>query len=145
MLLQWHVKDPGQKCRWQVTPKLAYAHDSTKLEWADYATVQAKRGNLSGNELTRKPSGNTRSQSSQLAEPLWTDPVLKIGISVRELISTLKTRPKKKEKKEQAGSELSNILQKSSHARKKPPPPPTPLRTEHEASIYLLVIQSTSH
>ena len=30
----------------------------------------------------------TRLQSSQLAEPLWTDPGLKGGISLRELIST---------------------------------------------------------
>ena len=36
-------------------------------------------------ELTRNLSGNARPQSSQLAEPLWTDPVLKSGISVREL------------------------------------------------------------
>ena len=72
-------------------------------------------GNLSGNELTRNSSGNTRSQSSQLAEPLWTDPGLKSGISVRELISTVKR------KKAQAGNGLSNILPKSSHARKKPP------------------------
>ena len=41
------------------------------------------------NELTRNSSGNARSQSSQLAEPLWTDPGLKSGISLRELISTL--------------------------------------------------------
>ena len=31
-------------------------------------------GNLSGNELTRNLSENIRPQSSQLAEPLWTDP-----------------------------------------------------------------------
>ena len=43
---------------------------------------------------------------------MWTDPGLKNGISVRELISTLK-------KKAQAGNELSNILSKSLHARKK--------------------------
>ena len=30
-----------QKCRWQVTLKHAYTLDSTKLEWADYAAVQA--------------------------------------------------------------------------------------------------------
>ena len=34
-------------------------------------------------------------QSSQLAEPLWNDPGLKSGISVRELISTLKKKKKK--------------------------------------------------
>ena len=62
--------------------------DPTKSEWADYAAVQAWCGNLLGNELTRNSSGNARLQSSQLAEPLWTDPGLKSGISVRELIST---------------------------------------------------------
>ena len=50
---------------------------STKSEWADYAAVQAQCVNLAGNELTRDSSGNTRPQSSQLAEPLWTDPGLK--------------------------------------------------------------------
>ena len=29
------------KCRWQVTPKLAYTLDPKKSEWADYAAVQA--------------------------------------------------------------------------------------------------------
>ena len=45
-------------------------------------------GTYQENELTRNLSGNTRPQSSQLAEPLWTDPGVKSGISVRELIST---------------------------------------------------------
>ena len=42
------------------------------------------------NELTRNLSGNIRPQSSQPAEPLWTDPGIKSGICVRELISTFK-------------------------------------------------------
>ena len=54
---------------------------------------------------------------SQLAEPLWTDPGMKSGISVRELIFALK----KKKKKARAGNELPNILPKFSHARTKPP------------------------
>ena len=103
-----------QKCRWQVTPKHAYTPDPSKSEWADHAAVQASCGNLSENELARNSSGNTLAQSSQLAEPLWTDPGLESGISVRQLISTLK-------KKAQAGNKLSNIFQKSSHARKRPP------------------------
>ena len=86
-------------------------------EWPDYTAVQAERGSLSGNELTRNSSGNTRLQSSQLAEPLWTDRGLKSGLSVRELNFTFK----KKKKKAKAGNELSNILPKSSYARKKPP------------------------
>ena len=76
------------KCRWQVTRKHGYTLDPMKLEWADYATVQAKCGNSSGNELTWNLSGNTPSQSSQLAESLWTDPGMKSGISVCKLIST---------------------------------------------------------
>ena len=52
----------------------------------------------------------TLGHSCQLAEPLWIDPGLKSGISVCELISTLK-------KKAQAGNELSNILPKPSHTR----------------------------
>ena len=67
-------------------------------------------------------------QPPQLAEPLWTDPGLKSGISARELISTQKKKKKKGgaggNKETQAGNELSNSLPKSSHARKKPPPPP---------------------
>ena len=78
-----------QKCRWQVTPKHAYTLDPSKSEWDDYAAVQAECGDLSGNELTRNSSGNTQLQSSQLAEPLWTDPGLKSGVSLRKLISTL--------------------------------------------------------
>ena len=70
------------------SPKHADTLDPSKSEWADYAAVQAQCGNLSGNELTRNASGNTRSQSSQLAEPLWTDSGLKSGIILRELIST---------------------------------------------------------
>ena len=45
---------------------------------------------------------------------LWTDPGIKSGISVGELIST-----SKKKKKAQAGNEWSNILPKSSRAEEK--------------------------
>ena len=81
-----------QKCRWQVTHKHAYTPDPSKLEWADYTTVQAECGSLSGNELTRNSPGNTRLQSSQLAEPLWPDRGLKSVITLRKLISTLKKK-----------------------------------------------------
>ena len=75
-----------------ILPKVqvAYTLDPTKSEWADYAAVQAQCGNLSGNELTRNLSGNIRLQSFQLVQPLWTDPCLKNGISVRKLISISK-------------------------------------------------------
>ena len=86
-----------RKCRWQLTPKHAYTFDPTKSERANCAAVQAECGNISGNELTSNSSGNTRSQSSQLAEPLWTDPGLKSGISVRKLISNQKKKKKRKQ------------------------------------------------
>ena len=77
-----------QKCRWWVSPKHAYALDTTKSERPYYAAVQAQCGNLSRHELTCNLQGNTRARSSQLAEPLWTNPGLKSGISVCKLIST---------------------------------------------------------
>ena len=79
--------------------------------------LSGRSGNLSSNELTRNLSGNTRPQSYQLAEPLWTDPGITSGISVRELISTSKN----KNKKARAENEWLNILPKSSQVRKKPP------------------------
>ena len=72
-------------------------------------------------------SGNIQSQSYQLVEPLWTDPGIKSGNSVRELISTVK--------KTQAGNEWSNILPKPSQARVKPPPLPPPLTTDKATLI----------
>ena len=92
----------------------------TKSEWADYTAVQAYCGNLSGNDPTRNLLGNSQPQSSQLAEPLWTDPGLKSGISVCELISTSKKQTNKKARKAQAGSEWSNTLPKFMQTRKKP-------------------------
>ena len=53
---------------------------------------------------------------SQLAEPLWTDPGIKSGLSVREQNIHFQ-----KEKK-QEGNEWSSILPKSLQVRKKPPP-----------------------
>ena len=119
MLPQWHVKDPGHSAKSAGGGLQLNTH--TPLIHRSGLTMPLSRqsvGILSGNELTRNSSGNTRSQSSQLAEPLWTDPGLKSGINSPELISTLK------KKKAQAGNELSDILPKSLHARKKPPPPP---------------------
>ena len=81
-----------RKRLWQVTPKHAYTLGPTKSEWADYAAVQAYCGSLSGNEITHNSSRNTQPQSSQLAEPLRTDPGPKSGISLRELKRKKKKR-----------------------------------------------------
>ena len=73
-------------------------------------------GHLSRNELTRNLSGNIWPRSSQLAEPLWTDPGIKSGISVCELIST-----KKKKKSGRQGINGPTFFKKLLQARKKPP------------------------
>ena len=49
-------------------------------------------GTYQGNECTCMWSGNTCSQLFQITEPLWTDPGLKSGISMHELITTLKKK-----------------------------------------------------
>ena len=46
---------------------------------------------MSSHATRQETLGHSR-LSSQLAEPLWTGPGLKSGISVRELISTLKNK-----------------------------------------------------
>ena len=51
-------------------------------------------------------SGNIQPQSYQLAEPLWTDPCIKCGISAHKLIST----QKKESKKAQVGIERMRQL-----------------------------------
>ena len=97
-LPQWHVKDPGHSAK-NAGGKL---HLKTHLPF-----IQRSRGRLSmplsrhsvetyPETSSHNPSGNIR--SSQLAEPLWTDPGIKSGMSVRELIATSK-------KKEQVGNE----------------------------------------
>ena len=75
----WHVKKPGHAAK-SASGRLhlnTHTLDPTKSEWADYAAVQAWCENLSGNELSLNAPGNIPPQSSQFAEPLWTDPGIK--------------------------------------------------------------------
>ena len=77
-----------QQCRWQVTRKHAYILDPTKSEWADSMPISGGGFILVGGDFwknvrpfipTRNSSGSIRTlQSSQLAEPVWTDPGIKI-------------------------------------------------------------------
>ena len=70
------------------------------------SSATSSRGRVLRTQKSRFPLLRTHSypfsffsdwrRSSQLAEPLWTDPVLKSGISVRELISTLKKEEEEK-------------------------------------------------
>ena len=67
------------------------ALDPSKSEWTDY-TVQHCPVLQCGNQLTCNSSGDACPQSSQLAEPPWTDPDLKSGICMSELVSTCKKK-----------------------------------------------------
>ena len=88
VLPQWRVKDPGHPAK-SAGDRL-HLNMNTPLTRRSHQcglTMPLSRHSV-GIELTRNSSRNSRSQSSQLAEPLWTDPSLKSGISVHELIST---------------------------------------------------------
>ena len=73
-------------CRWQFTPRYVYTLEQQQQIKKKNKTRNGlgmlsrhSVGTYQGNEPTRNSSGNTRPQSSQLAEPLWTDPGLKKG------------------------------------------------------------------
>ena len=95
-------------------------HLSMMCIWCKCTPSFRHIGNLYRNELKRSLLGNILPESSQLAEPLLTDPCLKSGIGVRKLISTLQKR--KEREREQVGNEESNTLPKSTQELKKPPP-----------------------
>ena len=67
-----------------VTPKHVYILDPAKSNWTDHAAWD--------NELTRNSSRSARIQSSELAEPRWSDAGLKREIGARELIFSLKKK-----------------------------------------------------
>ena len=120
VLLQCHVKDPGHSAKSAGGRLHRNMHTPLTQQNQRGLTMPLSRhsvGTLSGNKLACNSSGNAQSQLSQLAEPLCTDPGIKNGISVHELISI-----KKNIKKAQVGNRLSNILPKSWHVRKKLPP-----------------------
>ena len=77
VLLQLHVKDSGHSAKSAGGRSHLNMHTPlTQRSWSGLTTPLSRHsaGTLSENELTHNLSGNTQSQSSQLAEPLWTDP-----------------------------------------------------------------------
>ena len=81
-------------------------------------------------------SQGTFGQSYQVAEPLWTDPGMKSGITVCELILT---STKDKPKKCRWGMNGQTFLPTSSQARKKPPPPLLQCYTGQGLAVQLAV------
>ena len=69
-----------------------------------YGTDGSSSDGLKASAIYTHASCRQTEQSSQLDEPLWTDPGTKSGISVRELVSTSK-QTNKQTKRAQAGNE----------------------------------------
>ena len=93
VLLQWHVKDLGHSAKSAGGMLHLNTHTPLTQRSRSGLTMPLSRHSVrtyheTSSHATRQ--GTLRSQSSQLAEPLWTDSGLTSGIRVRELISTLK-------------------------------------------------------
>ena len=89
VLPQWHIEDPGLSAKSSDDRLQINTHPPLTQRSRSGLIMPLSRhsvGNLSGNKLTRNLSGNIQPQSSQFAEPLWTDSGIKTGISMRELI-----------------------------------------------------------
>ena len=90
-LLQWHLKDPSHSAKSAGGSLHLNTHTAMTQQSRSGLTMPLFRhsvGTYQGNERTCNLSGNIQPQLSQLTEPLWSDPCIKSGISVRELIST---------------------------------------------------------
>ena len=95
---QWHIKDRGHFAESADGRLHLNKHTPLTQRSRSGLTMPLARHRVGICQETSS-AGNTQPQSSQLTEPLWTDPGLDSGISMCELISTLK----KKKKKAQAG------------------------------------------
>ena len=122
VLPQWHVKDPCHSAK-SAGGRL-HLNTYTPLTQRSQSglTMLSRRsvGTYWENEFVHNSSGNTRPQSSQLAEPMWTDP----GLEKWNWCTRADLHLNKKTKKAQAGNESLNVPSKSSQARKKPLTPP---------------------
>ena len=89
---QCHVKDPGHSAK-SAGGRLHLNTPTPLTQRSRSGPLSGHSvGNLSGNGLIRNSSGNTKPQSSEIAEPLWTDSCLKSAIGVHDVISTLKKK-----------------------------------------------------
>ena len=79
-----------QKCRWQVHLNTHRPLTQRSRSGLTMPLFRHSKGTYQETTSHATRQGNTRPQSSQFAEPLWTDPGLRSGISMRDLISTSK-------------------------------------------------------
>ena len=78
VLLQWQVKDPSHSAK-SAGGRLHLNTLTPLTQQSQSELTMLSRhsiGTYQGNELTHNSSGITGPQSSQLSEPLWTDPDL---------------------------------------------------------------------
>ena len=94
VLPQWHVKDPGHSAKSAGGRLHLNMHTPlTQRGWSGLTMLLSRHSVGTYQETSScNLSGNIQPQSSQLAEPLWTNPCAKSGISVRKLISTFKKK-----------------------------------------------------
>ena len=90
VLPQWLVKDPGHSAKGKGGRFDLNTHTPLTQQSRSGLAMLSRHsvGTHQGNKLTCNLSGITQPQSSQLAKPLRTDPGLKSGIGVHELIPT---------------------------------------------------------
>ena len=95
VLPQWHIKNPSHSAKSAGGRLHLNTHIPLTQRSQIGLTMSVSRhsmGTYRKRSPTHNSSGNTRPQSSQLTEPLWTDSGRKSGDIVRELISTDKKR-----------------------------------------------------
>ena len=105
VLLQWQVKDPGHSAKSAGGRLHLNTHTPLTQRRRSGLTMLPRQseGTYHGNELTRNSSGNTRPQSSPLAELLWTDPGVKVELVCAGLFPFYPPQKKEKKKKKSAG------------------------------------------
>ena len=86
MLPQWHVKDPGHSAKSAGGRLHLNMHTPlTQRSWSGLTMLLPSHSVGTHQEMSSHAT--RQAQSSQLAEPLWTDPGLKSGISMHKLMS----------------------------------------------------------
>ena len=114
MLPQWHVKHPGHSAK--SSGGRLYPNTRTPLtQRSRSGLIMLSRHDVETcleNEVTRNPSLIARLQSSQPAEPLWTDPDLIGGIYVRQLI-TIKKQQQQQLQRKKTGKRRRGLIRRS--------------------------------
>ena len=114
MLPQWHVKDPSHSAKSAGGRLHLNMHTPLTQRSRSGLTMLLSRHSVGTYQETSSHVAarqGTLGQSSQLIEPLWTDPDLKSGISVRKLIFTLKQTNKNTKKSCRQGMNCRTFTQ----------------------------------